>query len=319
MAELILEIQDNSGRNRYYYPVDSFPVKIGRGYTNDVIISDPYVCPEHLLIEQDEQGWLIRDLDTENGIRNVNDSEIRAESGYALHIGHTRIRLFTPDHPVKPARSMHDKHNVMGFLTGLAIIWGILTVLGAGYLIDLYLTSSGKIEIEKLIVGVLPVMAAVLFWAGLWSLLAYIVKRRLFFYFQLVVSSIYILLVVISENLVSYLAYNIQNEIFVESLSYISDGLLFAVLLYFNMKKALSIPRKRRWLMAHMFSWGLVGISVFVLIANQPDFNSEPEYSSVIKPPFSRWAGVNDLDAFIVASEKITHFEYMDKQGENDE
>jgi len=319
LAELILEVQDNSRRNRYYYPVESFPIKVGRGYGNDVILSDPYVCPEHLIIDRDEQGWLIKDLDSENGIQNIDHAVVRAESGDALVIGHTRIRLFTPDHPVKPARSMHDKQNIKGFFTGLAIVWSILTVLGSVYLIDTYLNTTSKVQIEKLMVSTLPIMASVLVWASIWSLMAYIVKRKLFFYFQLVVSSIYLLLTVITENMVDYLAYNISSQVVIEGLSYVSGGVLFAVLLYFNMKKALSLSRKRRWLMAHLFSWGLVGISIFVLIANKQDFYSGPEYSSTIKPPFSRWARADDLDTFFKATEKIAHFEQNNEQGNKDE
>ena len=309
MAELIVEVQDESRRDRRYYPVESFPVTIGRGYSNDVIISDPYVCPEHLIVDRDEQGWLVRDLESENGIQDLQETVIRADSGDALIIGRTRIRLFTPDHPVKPTRSLREKHNLTGFVTGLAIIWSVLTVLGAGYFIDLYLSTSGKIETDKLIAGSLPILGGVLFWAGLWSLLSYIVKRKLFFYFQLTVSSIYILLTIVTENLVSYIEYNLSSMIVVESLSYISSGLLFAVLLYFNMKKALSLPEKRQWLMAHLFSWGLVGVSLFVVMANKPEFHSNPEYSSVLKPPFSQWVSADDLDHFLDDSEKALDFE----------
>ena len=310
MAELIVEVQDDSRRNRHYYPVESFPVKIGRGYGNDVIISDPYVCPEHLIIDSDEQGWLVRDLESENGIQNLQGTVIRPDSGDALIIGRTRIRLFTPDHPVKPVRSLHEKHNIAGFVIGLAIICIVLTVLGAGYYVDLYLSTSGKIETDKLIAGSLPILGGVLIWAGLWSLLSYIVKRKLFFYFQLIVTSIYILLTIITENMIGYLEYNINTTLLIESMNYISAGLLFAVLLYFNMKKALSLPKKRQWLMAHLFSWGLVGVSLFVVMANKADFDSAPEYSSVLKPPFSRWVKSDNLDYFINDSKKITDFEH---------
>jgi len=89
-----------------------------------------------------------------------------------------------------------------------------------------------------------------------------------------------------------------------------SAVLLLAVLLYFNMQKALALPKKRQWLMAHLFSWGLVGVSLFVVMANKADFNSAPEYSSVLKPPFSRWVKSDNLDYFINDSKQITDFEH---------
>jgi len=43
--------------------------RIGRGYTNDVIVDDPYVAPEHLRLFRDEAGGLVvEDLGTANGV-----------------------------------------------------------------------------------------------------------------------------------------------------------------------------------------------------------------------------------------------------------
>lgn len=50
MAELI--IQELTPRNRVVrtYTFDAFPVTIGRGFDNDLILTDAYVCPGHATI-----------------------------------------------------------------------------------------------------------------------------------------------------------------------------------------------------------------------------------------------------------------------------
>ena len=52
---------------RFRLPVAE--ARIGRGYTNDVIVDDPYVAPEHLRLFRDEAGQLVvEDLGSANGI-----------------------------------------------------------------------------------------------------------------------------------------------------------------------------------------------------------------------------------------------------------
>ena len=59
-----IEILDAKGNVTERVRIDSLPVHIGRAYSNHVVVDDPYVCPAHLTIEQNEQGDLIaRDLE----------------------------------------------------------------------------------------------------------------------------------------------------------------------------------------------------------------------------------------------------------------
>ncbi|HEY2921351.1 MAG TPA: FHA domain-containing protein, partial [Candidatus Binatia bacterium] len=71
-----VEVLDAKGNVTERVPVDSFPVQVGRAYSNQVVINDPYVCPVHLAIERDEDDRLIaRDLDSVNGLCSGVDSD----------------------------------------------------------------------------------------------------------------------------------------------------------------------------------------------------------------------------------------------------
>ena len=48
-----IEILDGKGNVLERTAVESFPVNIGRAYTNQVIVTDPHVCPMHLTIAPD--------------------------------------------------------------------------------------------------------------------------------------------------------------------------------------------------------------------------------------------------------------------------
>ena len=49
-----VEVLDAKGNVTERVRVDSFPIQVGRAYSNHVVINDPYVCPVHLAIERDE-------------------------------------------------------------------------------------------------------------------------------------------------------------------------------------------------------------------------------------------------------------------------
>lgn len=64
----VLEGDSVQARHR----LERFPVNVGRGYGNDVILDDPKVSAEHLRIERREDGTLVlRDVGSQNGTYRV--------------------------------------------------------------------------------------------------------------------------------------------------------------------------------------------------------------------------------------------------------
>jgi len=314
LAGLIIEVQDYLRQTKAYYPVKEFPLRIGRGYSNDIILADPHVCAEHLVIHADDSGeWSAQDLDTKNGVHVLNENgkqkELKLSSGDMPVIGKTQLRFVNPEHPVEPARQLRDKNNMVDALRSVAVIWALLSLLILGVSIDGYLSTSNEVHIEKLIAGALPVVSGIFLWSALWALLAFIVRRRLSFKFMLTVSSVYYLADILLSTIIDYLAYNLNSTGFVDVVSYVTAGVLLAVLIYVSMEKALSLSKKRRFFLANVFSWALVVIIIFVVYANKPAFKNRPEYPSELKPPFSRLSPATDLNSFMAETETLMNFE----------
>ena len=128
---------------------------------------------------------------------------------------------------------------------------------------------------------------------------------------MMLVSVVYILADVMLENLMGFLAFNLNNMLLSQVLSYITGGLLLAALFYASMRKALTVSKRRRLLLANVFSWAIVAVVGLVVIANRPEFNRNPEFPSELKPPFSRLVAVKSVDAFVAETEKmLTNFEH---------
>lgn len=309
MADLVVEIRDNLRRTTNFYQVKTFPLKIGRGYSNDIILTDPHVCSEHLVINETENGWSAEDLDTKNGVHVIDKTghqkSLELRSGDEIVIGKTHLKFVEPDHPVAPTRVLKDRNSLIEITRSVALVWALLCVLVVGVSFENYLDSTKIIHIEKLIVNSLPVVGGVMAWSALWALLAYIVRRRLFFNFLLGVSIAYYLLDTLLASVLDYVAFNINNILFIEAVSYFTSGLLLVVLFYVSMSRALIMTGRRRLFLANIFSWTIVAVIGFIVFANKPEFSRNPAYSAELKPPFARMVPVTNLNDFVAKSDSL--------------
>lgn len=112
----LLEVHDRSGALLQSLPVQRWPVTVGRALTNDLVLSDPHVAPEHLRIEAPQtdvpldeavvtnavkatEGPLaVHVLETINGVRHGHTQHARGSrfdwSGADdLVLGRLRLRL----------------------------------------------------------------------------------------------------------------------------------------------------------------------------------------------------------------------------------
>lgn len=103
MAKIILEVQTR-GLNQYHR-LETFPVSVGRGLDNDVILSDPAVSPHHLRLERNDDGQLIlHNLSQENGTslngHAVGSQPVPVPIPSRLMLGNRRVNVLAVDTPV---------------------------------------------------------------------------------------------------------------------------------------------------------------------------------------------------------------------------
>ena len=153
-----------------------------------------------------------------------------------------------------------DKLNLTELVKTTGIVWLLLSVLVVFAFASYdYLTTSEEVHIEKLIAGTLPIIGGVLLWAAIWSLLSYVVRRKLYFYVFLTITVVYVLIDLFLEWLLGIVAYNVINVFISEALSYFTGGLLLAAFFYASMHYALAISKRRKFMFANLFSLGIGG------------------------------------------------------------
>jgi FHA domain-containing protein len=303
-----IEILDGKGGVIERHGVESFPVNIGRAYTNQVIVSDPYVCPMHLTLAPDERGRLTaRDLNSVNGLRDgvrgerVTTLEVR--SGTQFRIGHTLLRYCSIDHPLAPTvvDGIVKTRRVASPVIAFAAAALVLAVL----CMESYLSSVERVTALNIISEPLPIIATVLGWAGLWALASRLIVSRFYFapHLTIVCAAFLTLTIlgVISE----------WSDFFFPALPmrWLADllgyGLVLAGLVFGHLGFASLLRLRARLWTALAVSIAVVGMNTISYFAARSKFSTVMEYTGVLKPIDAALLPAISTDQFIDATQKL--------------
>ena len=197
-AVIFAELLDKSGAVRERQRYTQFPVRIGRGYGNDLLLDDEFVAPNHGLIFLREDGRLeYRDLGSENGSllagRPVKQHTLLADQ--TLLLGRSRLRLRTAACAVPPARQLHRRdERLLHWQPGWAatLITPALLIASVGVLT--YLHQFSDPQPSRALAKSISALGALLLWAGLWAVLGRLFVQRSAYRAHLVVAAASLLL-----------------------------------------------------------------------------------------------------------------------------
>jgi hypothetical protein len=308
MKKLVLEITSHAGDGAVTHRmVESFPATLGRGYHNDIILSDPHISAQHLRIEYDGEGWSVSDLGSENGIL-VNDklcrgAAARLKSGDIVRVGRTEIRAYDPLHPVPKELRLQRAHPFLNFLSRPVTVWGLFilalgAVVGWSYL-EIWNTEPGP---QLASTGAVA-LGFILVWSALWAVAGRLIRHKSRFRAHVALIS---LVIVIATGFLSYIqAYAdfLTNENWIAAAVKYSLNLAVLVgLLYGSLSLATDMSRQRRFKASAFFSVGLLaGIYVLTVVA-QRNFTQEPQYPSRLRPYLANLAPAESLPDFMAGN-----------------
>ncbi len=179
--------------------LERFPATVGRGYSNDVILDDPKVSPEHLRIERREDGALVlRDVGSHNGTYRVEPwaqlAELELAPDTRVAVGDTVLRFRGRGHPVAetlvtPAPAAPRERL---FERPRAFSVAMLALLGTS-LLEEYLTNYGRTDWGELLVALIVPLALTLLWAGGWSVASRIARRQFHYRAHVTIASMVLL------------------------------------------------------------------------------------------------------------------------------
>jgi hypothetical protein len=276
--------------------IDALPIRLGRGYDNDVIIDDDYAAPAHALAELDAAGRLVlRDRGTRNGIvhRGKRYSELVLSGDTVARIGHTSIRVRPASFPVPPELLDRTFHGWEGVLPGAA---GVL-LAGLVSLFARWLSDTQYFEFVRYFEALAWGLGAVLLWAGAWAFANRLFGRHARLGRHLFVAGCGLVALTAYILLGSTLGYAFSLEAFTHYASHVGT-LLAAGMIYFHLCTIRPQNRRRyRWICACLAVLG----SGLILVGNVQRTGrfSDELYMWVQLPPGIRVSQDHGIDQFM--------------------
>jgi pSer/pThr/pTyr-binding forkhead associated (FHA) protein len=302
--QVIVEILDPRGGVRSRARLDHFPAGIGRSFTNDVIVDDPYACPQHLQLLREEDGTLVViDTGSVNGTTEVgqrqNLARVVVRPGLQLRIGRTQIRFRDPTQPVAatiPDKGVNADRGLLGRPIS-AIVVSVVTVVV--FTVIAWLETYERTTLEAQAFGGLGVLMLIVAWAGAWSLASRMVLGRFNFLAHLTVAGV----AVIAWEALS--GFNGWASVFLPNSSV--NGMLFVVVslaitltvLIAHLGLASRMPPRKR-LAASVVVLGVIGaLAALGTYAEREEFTTTLEYPSLIRPVSPSLVRAVSLDDFL--------------------
>jgi hypothetical protein len=309
MAKIIIEEINRLGHVIGRHRFDELPVAVGRSYQNNLILSDPFVSPEHAIIYETEDGWRVEDQGSENGVRlklhSPGSRTACLRSGDDIILGRTRLRLFSPTHPVAATHVLPTKASLPQIIARPVIATVTIMLVFIMLLLDEQLTSIKQTGIDKLLASSLPTFVFALVWAGIWTFVGRVITHRASFLPHFIAALMLFMISMLTAILTEYLTYILNSELAATIVEFIIVGVALAGLFYINLVNSTNISRRTIIITSYSVAWSMLLVGLFLQYVNQPEFTASPEYPKELKAPFARLAGSKTPDEFLKDSEKI--------------
>lgn len=313
-APIIVEVLDRFAKIKERIKVREFPCRIGRDYSNDIIIEDPYVSPRHIEILQDgNKQLLITDHSSDNGLYTLHPltrhDDLLIEEDQRIRIGHTNLRFRSENFLVEdtvPLRAY--KNRTWGALSHFLFLPLVLIALALALITNTYLEETREIVYATLLSPAFDQLVFVFVWAFAWSIASKIVTHRFYFAFHCIWFGLFNLVGLGLADLYPIIEFNIPVNHLATILESVSDVLLYALLFYGHLRFSSTYSRKKTRRIAVVAALVIVTtMSLFSIITR---FNPEytPQFSSVVKPPALHIGDSKTLDEFFDNTEPLTKF-----------
>ncbi len=302
MHAYFIEILARNGEVQQRHCVHSLPIRIGRGYDNDVILDDVHTASHHAIVEMDADGNLnMRDLDSLNGlvVQGQRQRKITIEGNRIIRLGQTNLRIRTSDFAVENETVDSNNYGWEGWPPALA-----------GFVIICLLSLSGTwlSEVEKFapihyLIALAQVVATVSLWSGIWAFANRLFGGHARFGRHLFIAACAMSAAQVFGYLSSLLGFAFSWEVFTRYGSHVFIAIL-ACTLYFHVSTIR--PRHAHRLILNAIILSVMGSGLMLMTNYQRSGRLADElYMNDLFSPALRMSGNDSVAHFMTSAEKL--------------
>lgn len=297
-----LEVLDRRGNVRERVRLDAFPVTIGRGYGNAVVLDDPYVDPQHARMALNEAGQLvIEDLGSLNGLRDGKGSEHRPSlvllPGGTFQLGESTLRLATEQLTVAPARRLPTSR---GEVPASRPFWTTMSPAVAALIFAFgqYLGEGTRVTVGEIFANVTGMLVILAVWAGGWALATRIVSHRFSFGAHVIVVAGVVIAALVLGECNAWAQTMWPDSLGLSVFEWAYGFALMCTLLYLHLQVVAPKEPARRWRQALIFNAALAAVGFLVTLGDDDKFSVNLSYPAALRPVPSGWVSATSPEEF---------------------
>lgn len=316
---IVLEILNRNGRVQSTSRFDQQTLTLGRDYSNDLILRDPHVGPQHARLSFNEQQnhWQIENLSVVNPARLGSGVELvepqPVASGELIVLGQTKVRLMLPQHPVAATKPLVASSKLLDYLSMPPVALLLLSALLLLTLLDIYLEQVSLFQWQELLLQSLLILLIPIFWALFWSLIGRLFAHDSRFAFHLSLGTLMLLVFHLFELVLEYGRFMFNLDSLMDWVALVFDAALTIGVLVLALTVATQLQQKRRWLVAAGLTFSLIGVSLLYEFSEGDGYQSHGD-GYLLKPPFAMVQRPVPSDQFLAEMDEL--FTELDQAAE---
>lgn len=302
---LILEMKDGRG-GRGWHRLGTFPLTLGRGLSNTVILDDPYVDAQHACIIATESGEVvIEDAGSVNGVyangQRVN-GRVALQPGTEIRLGRTVLRCRDENEEMPPAIREGPRPSFLS--QQLETTTGALAVVAMMLLavaINTWLGNTERSGGTTVFAAALGAAFGVFAWAAIWALAARGVDRRFHLLNHMRVISLAVLAMLVYGILHEWLTFLFPDAAIL-SIGYSAVLLaLIAAVVAGHLSVAGALTPRRRWRAGLTVAGVILAVIVAGALVGEEQFSDVPSFPGQLKQMPARFVPTQNVSEFLLA------------------
>lgn len=297
-----LEVLNKTGRVSHRIKLESLPFTIGRAFDNDLILDDPYACPHHASLSEEEGRLILQDMGSINGISDEMNQpltgSVELKNGGAVHIGRTPVRFNALDAPLAPTLIDRSRNTPLQILHQLPVLIGIFLLTVGTVLFGEYMDSAREFEVMKQAPTLVGLTVSVVLWSMLWSFASRLVVHRWHFWTFCGIGCLGLLTTALSDWAILHFGFAFAMDKFLPWLDYLQQFLIIAAVLYLNLRLTSSAAIQNLVRISGIIALVFVVLAWGVQLSTKQNFSDSPGYRATLKSPAWKLSGSKTAESF---------------------